>query len=85
MRLVPGSLLDIWIYLPSPDTNYQGQDRRGNGERYRHRDMATTLLHTEVLEKVWKVSLCSGKLKLGRDHNRQAALRIFANQTTCRL
>ena len=84
MRLVLGSLLDIWIYLPSPDTNYQGQDRRGNGERYRH--MATTLLHTEeVLEKVRKVSLCSGKLKLGRDHNRQAALRIFANQTTCRL
>ena len=83
VRLVPGSLLDIWIYLPSPDANYQGQDRRGNGERYRH--MATMLPHTEVLEKVRKVSLCSGKLKLGHDHNRQAALRIFANQTTCRL
>ena len=60
-----GAVITAW-YLdisPSPDANYQGQDRRGNGERYR--PMATTLLHTyrgvrEGLESFtvqWKIKI----------------------------
>ena len=47
--------------------------------------MARTAEGTGSATVTWSQRCYIQRWKLGRDHNQQAALRIFANQTTCRL